>query len=197
MPWAPDYTTVAKARAYLRIGDTDDDVLLTLAITTASRAIDRAAGGRQFGRLDAPATWLYTPTWDRVSGRWVAKVDDIGDTTGLVVAVDGVATTDYTLLPKRAIAKGKAHTAICLGASVGCSGDLDCVAATVRWGWPAVPVAIEEACLLQTSRMHARRDSPYGVAGSPTDGSEMRLLATVDPDVRVAIGPYTRVWAVA
>ena len=53
----------------------------------------------------------------------------------------------------------------------------------------------QEATLLQASRLAARRDSPFGVAGSPDAGSEMRLLARVDPDVAVALEPYRRrIW---
>jgi hypothetical protein len=55
------------------------------------------------------------------------------------------------------------------------------------WGWDAVPVPVEQATLLQASRFHARRFSPYGVAGSPEAGSEMRLLAKLDPDVELAL----------
>src|SRR5690606_31803660 len=61
-----------------------------------------------------------------------------------------------------------------------------------QFGWTAVPTAIKQACLLQASRLLARRDSPYGVAGSPEAGSEVRLLARVDPDVEVALAPYKR-----
>ncbi|NIL59971.1 phage gp6-like head-tail connector protein, partial [Salinispora arenicola] len=65
---------------------------------------------------------------------------------------------------------------------------------TAPWGWPAIPTAVVLATQLQASRLLTRRDSPYGVAGSPQDGSEMRLLARVDPDVEVVLRPYVRHW---
>jgi hypothetical protein len=46
--------------------------------------------------------------------------------------------------------------------------------------------------MLQASRFYARRDSPYGVAGSPDLGSEVRLLSKVDPDVAVSLADYVR-----
>jgi len=51
---------------------------------------------------------------------------------------------------------------------------------------------VHEACLLQSSRIAARRDSPFGVAGSPETGSELRLLDRVDPDVAVTLSRYRR-----
>jgi hypothetical protein len=71
------------------------------------------------------------------------------------------------------------------------------VAATVIWGWTAFPKAVTLAARLQASRFHSRRDSPYGVAGSPDTGSEMRLLARVDPDVGVSLRGLVRPRAVA
>ena len=69
------------------------------------------------------------------------------------------------------------------------------LAITGLWGWPAVPTSVKVATLLQASRFAIRRDSPYGIAGSPSEGSELRLLAAVDPDVKVAIGKkYRREW---
>ena len=65
---------------------------------------------------------------------------------------------------------------------------------TARWGWAAVPSTIKQATLLQASRLLARRDAPFGIAGSPDVGSEIRLLARVDPDVAVAVAPYRRWW---
>jgi hypothetical protein len=55
-----------------------------------------------------------------------------------------------------------------------------------------VPSAVKLATRLQASRFMARRDSPYGVAGSPDAGSEIRLLSRVDPDVAVALRGFSR-----
>jgi len=65
------------------------------------------------------------------------------------------------------------------------------------WGWSAVPVPVKEATYLQASRFHSRRDSPYGIAGSPDQGSELRLLSRVDPDVAVSLSDFVRWWAAA
>lgn len=195
MAWAPDYVTTADAKAYLRIGDTVDDAQIALAVTAASRAVDRACG-RQFGQLAAATAWFYTLEYDRRSGVWLAPIDDVATTTGMVVSVDGTVTTDYRLMPRQAVAKGRVWTTLVLGSSVAGTATEDALSLTASFGWPAVPSSVKQATLLQSARFLARRDSPFGIAGSPDAGSEMRLLATVDPDVRVSLDAYVRrVWA--
>lgn len=51
------------------------------------------------------------------------------------------------------------------------------------FGLVDVPAVVRQACLIQASRLFARKNSPYGIAGSPEAGSEMRLLDRIDPDV--------------
>lgn len=203
MAWAPDYISVAELAAYLRISDSVDDTELALAVTTASRAVDGCTH-RQFGQVATAEARVYTPRWDRQRCRWVIDVDDLDTTTGfaLTITAGGVTTavTDYTLEPRNAVAKGMAWTQIVLGLAaeaVPSSVDpTDAAGATAKWGWSTTPSAVKLASRLQASRFAARRDSPYGVAGSPADGSELRLLARVDPDVAVSLKKYVRdVWA--
>lgn len=194
MAWAPDYATASEFKAYARIGDTDDDVQIGYALTAASRAIDRCAS-RQFGQVSPAEERIYTAAWDRRRCRWFARIDDIGTTSSLVVVLSGTTVTDYTLEPRNAVANGKVWEQIVFGQAVTATTVADNLSMTGLWGWPSVPVAIKQATLLQASRFLARRDSPYGVAGSPADGSELRLLAKVDPDVAVAVSRYTRLWA--
>jgi hypothetical protein len=127
----------------------------------------------------------------------MVEVDDLQTTTGLVVEIDGTATTDYTLEPRNAVAKGKAWTRIVFGTTLSPTGAVDEIAATASWGWAAVPSAVKLATRLQASRFGVRRDSPYGIAGSPQTGSELRLLARLDPDVAVSLGDYIRIWGAA
>lgn len=197
MTWAPDYCTSAEYKAYARIADTVDDVQIALYVTAAARAIDRATG-RQFGQTAAVEERFYTPVWDRRRYRWLVEVDDFATLTDAVVELEGNAVTDYVAEPRNAVVKGKVYTRLAFGptvslASISSFNDRrDSAAVTIKWGWSAVPTTVKGAQLLQTSRFLARRDSPYGVAGSPADGSEMRLLAKVDPDVDVMLGEYKR-----
>lgn len=189
MAWAPDYVTSADLKAYLKISDTVDDAQIALAIAAASRAVDRCTN-RQFGLVAAPEQRAYTARWHRGRRKYVVAVDDLMSVTGLLITVD-VPPTTYTLKPSNADAVGRPWTEIVLD---GGSCVEDAVKVTARWGWTTVPVAVQQATLLQASRLFKRKDAPFGVAGSPDLGSELRLLAKVDPDVAVVLGPYTRWW---
>ncbi|MEZ5411036.1 MAG: head-tail connector protein [Acidimicrobiales bacterium] len=193
MAWAPDYITASDLKSYLRITDTDDDAELGFAITAASRAIDRAAN-RQFGVVGAAEERTYESRWDRRRALYVVEIDDLMTVSGLVITDengDTISTSDITLEPKKAAAEGRPWTQFTI------SSVTSEVVVEAIWGWSAVPTAIKQATLIQSSRLFARRNSPYGIAGSPDLGSELRLLAKVDPDVEVAIGPYRRWWAAA
>lgn len=203
MPWAPSYATTDELREFVRIDDAADDTVIEDALAGASRAIDYACDPRpdhvrQFGRTDVAESRYFTASVrgyaPPVAGQWVAETDDIATAAGLVVAVAGVAVTGATPLPRNAAQHGRPYTAIGFaGSSLAAPSVLaDDVMITVPWGWPAVPQAIHEACMLQASRLLSRRDAPFGVAGSPEVGSEMRLLARLDPDVEILIKPYVR-----
>jgi hypothetical protein len=139
-------------------------------------------------------------------GCYVAELDDLGNVDDLVILYGTTEITDYTLYPKNALSKGgvyeRAHFSLSLAASPyapaywgpGRYSKIDLVIDGL-WGWTAVPTSVKQATMLQATRLAARRDSPFGVAGSPSEGSELRLLAKVDPDVETVIGKkYRREW---
>lgn len=199
MPWAPDYATVAELAAFLRIADNQDDVHLAVAITAASRAID-ATANRQFGKVAVPEPRLYTARWSGRRGVWVIPVDDLMTSAGLAVDVDSdgagdyAPVTGYQLRPYNAAPVGRPWEVVTVDpANAALTGRAGAVRVTAAWGWSAVPVTVKSACLLQASRFFARREAPFGVAGSPDAGTEMRLLARVDPDVAVSLQPYRKV----
>jgi hypothetical protein len=196
MAWAPNYATVEELTTFRRVGDDLDDVQAGLAISAASRAVDRATK-RQFGIVDVLEARYYTAQYDAARGRWVANIDDLMTTTGMAVAFDtdddlvfGTMITTYRKLPANAAAENRPWTELVFASGV---TDLENgVKVTAMWGWTTVPDPIKQATLLQANRLLSRRDSPYGIAGSPTQGSELRLLAKVDPDVEVALQDYKR-----
>ena len=204
MAWAPSYATAAQLRTYMRIdavtGDATDiaqDTLVhTPAVAAASRLIDRATN-RQFGSVTSEARY-YTARWDVSRNAYIVAIDDLGTVSGLAVAVDldgtlafaTTVTVDATL-PLNAIAKGRVITDLVLSNGTTVEG---ATKVTAVWGWAAVPDTILEATLLQASRFAKRRDSPYGVAGSPEFGNEIRLLAKLDPDVQQMVSAYRRYW---
>ena len=196
MPWKPDYLTLGVAKHFERIGDELDDSELAVYISTASRAIDDTCN-RQFGQLDTAAEWTYRPYYDIERGRWACRVDDITDTTGLIVKVGGttLAAGTYALEPSRAASQGRSYTRVVIGldaAAQPAGNGTEEAAITCRWGWSTQPAQVGMACRLQVSRFAARRESPYGIAGSPDTGGELRLLARVDPDVAVSLRGLVR-----
>lgn len=200
MAWAPDYVDRDELKAFVRIEDDLDDAQLDLAIAAASRAVDRACG-RQFGLSANLEPRYYTAKLDPIGNRMAVEIDDVQELDGLQVHADhdgddtyAREVTSYTPRPRNALAEGFPYTQLMVGrgASVGFPSDLDAVRVTARFGWSAVPPAVKEATALQASRLVSRRDAPFGVAGSPAMGSEVRLLAKLDPDVEVALRPYRR-----
>ena len=191
MAWAPDYITLAELKLLVDVDDVVDDVFLALIPSAASRAVDRAAG-RQFGVVDAPEERTYPVEYRQSIGRWWASIDDLQTITGLVLPT--AVGTDYRLEPRNAVSKGKAWTHISMGSSPveDVAGEFAMIA---RWGWfLGVPDAVKLATDLQANRWSSRKDSPFGIAGSPDQGSELRLLAKVDPDVATSIRDYRRDW---
>jgi hypothetical protein len=201
MAWQPNYATAQELAAFKRVGDSDDDVQFGLAVAAASRAVDRHTH-RQFGKTDDAEERLYLAEWSWRRRRWVVPIDDVMVAPTTVTNSDDDEITDYTLLPRNAQQKGRpwTHLVINPGSTVyprGEHGEHWLTIDADPWGWDAVPDAVKEATLLQGSRLDFRRASPAGVAGSPETGSEVRLLARVDPDVAVSLKDYIRWWAAA
>lgn len=191
------YVTTAQLKTWSGISDTGDDESLEFAINAASRAIDHYCG-RRF-HLDAEASARTYKAADPYS----LFVDDIGSTTGLVVATDdnddGTAetswtiTTDYVVEPTNALAQSRPVYKI---EAVGSktfpfTGRRHRVTVTAKWGWPAVPDAVLQACLILSARFFHRKGSPQGVAGFGEFG--VVRLATTDPDVASLLNEYRAV----
>ena len=196
MAWAPDYLTLAELKSALVIGDTDDDAELGFAITAASRSIDHYAG-RQFGLTGSAVARYYS-----AQSGLVVTIDDLQTTTGLVIKEDEdrdgvfettlVLDTDVRLYPWNATAEGRPWTELRAEPTETFSCHPRAFEVTGNWGWTTVPTLIKQACLIQAGRIFKRKDSPMGIAGSPELGSEIRLLARLDPDVAVLVSALRR-----
>lgn len=183
-----------------------DDTKMAIAITAASRAIDQEAN-RQFGLTGSAVDRVYTYEGILIDGRPAVAIDDLMTSVGLVLALDTgtegtytgsmVLGTDYDLWPRNAAADGRPWTHIVLRRAPHFWFPFwpGAIRITANWGWTTVPTPIVQACLIQAGRFFVRKDSLYGVAGSP-DVGQMRLLARLDPDVALLIGAYRRMWSV-
>lgn len=205
MAWAPDYLTASEFKAASAIGDTVDDAEISLAISAASRAID-AFTGRQFGNVSSAVPRYYASYYDANRRTYITVIDDLQTTTSLVVKTNNevggtydntlVLDTDFVLRPINAAADGRPWTMIegVSGSAYTLPGRAGGIEITGKWGWTAVPAQVKQACLLQALRLFKDRTAPFGVAGSPEMGNEVRLLAKVHPDVQVLLTPLVRMW---
>lgn len=196
------YASLADLKSAIRVTDTDSDTLLQIVLDAATSAIDDHCGRTFTPSTGGATTRKYAP----VNGRVV--VDDIYDPTGLVIAVAGVnlaaavpnVSAGYVLTPENAIAMGEPITGFYYTAYTLAPWPLlrfyeraSVYVTSQYWGYAAVtPPAVKYACVLQASRWFARRNSPYGIAGSPDMGSELRLLAKLDADVAVLLAGKVR-----
>jgi hypothetical protein len=199
MAWRPDYVTSAELKTELGITDGVDNTWCVSVVTAASRAVDSHCR-RQFGLAAAPEVRYYPITYRSERDRWVVAIDDLMTVTGLAVAAsDASLLTGHVLEPRNAAADGRPWTRLALaeGGSYVWPTSPEEVAVTAQWGWSAVPSTVKTATMLQAMRFYARRDSPYGVAGSPDLGSEIRLLSKLDPDVGVMLTDFIRPAAAA
>lgn len=174
-----------KEKLGIEADDTSRDTLLTSALASASRSIDKTTG-RRFWLDPTVVQRTY-----RLPGRVVCDadgdlllVDDIGSTTGLVVETRSgtsfTALTGYETSPDNALADEEPVTGLRRVNSTWGSV-ITRVRVTARFGWPAVPDDIAEAALIQASRLYKRKDSPEGIIGSAEWG--VRNLSRIDPDV--------------
>lgn len=190
------YASLNEVKAALRITDSIDDTLLEMATESASRLIDGYAA-RIFYNAGT-ATRYYVAQDD-----FVVEVDDLANGTVTITTAqdaDGVfdttwGTDDYQLEPLNGVLDGMAWPYTTIRA-VGdylwpISGGEALVKVTGTFGWPAVPVAIKQACIIQASRIYKRLDSPTGIVGFGDLGA-IRVSSQLDPDVAQLVGPYRR-----
>lgn len=188
-----------KLRASIPAGSAHDDDS-ERAIEAASRVIDNFCGRRFYP--DTAASARYYTALDTET--LLLPVDDISSTTGLIVKSDDdwdgtfentwtlngrTASYGFMLEPTNAAAMSKPFTrlhAIASSFPTVAQG----IEVTAKWGFPAVPTDIMEACLILAGRYYKRKDTPFGVMG--TEGVGVIVLPKVDPDVGAILSPWRR-----
>lgn len=189
-----DYATLAAVKNRMGITGTDRDDELTGKITVASRRIDDDCGRRFW--LDATASARVLGT----SGRLVWSEDgeklltpDIGSET--ITVEIGVGSTwtevDSSLWETGGYRPFDDGWTIEWITMIGGRWNVPAgqrVRITTKFGWPAVPAPIGEACQLLTQRLARRRDSPDAIA-SYAEGAVVRV-SRYDPDYDALIRDY-------
>lgn len=196
------YCTRAQLQEHFGDTITAIDVdLLDRAINAASRAIDRHCG-RRFWMDAAVVARQYRP-----GDAYSVFVDDIATSAGVIVKTDTTgdgtyATTwdsnDFDLEPRNAavVASGSTGDAYSFWQITAIDDKTfplhdrrATLQVTAKFGWSAVPVDVEEACILKAASLLKRKDAPFGVAGFG-DFGVVRIRR--DEDVFRLLHPYVR-----
>lgn len=185
------YATLDELKAHLNIDltDTSEDTKLQLALDAVTELIDEATS-RTFAVAAEPASArFYTAASDRA-----VFIDDAVTITQVESPVGTVwdDALEYDAEPVNGPALGRPYEEI-VSLGLAWSRVHNDVKITATWGWPATPKRVKQACLIQSARVFRRPDSPFGVAGSPELGNELRLLARLDPDVENLLATLRRV----
>lgn len=190
------YCTLAELKASLNITDNVDDTALEAAITAASRMIDDYTERFFYvnGSVGSPVTRYYTAV-----DPYTINIDDI--TTVSEVASDDNfdrtfgtvwSTTDYMVEPINNPIKGWPYSRVlAIGSYIFPYQLPQSVRIKGVWGFSAVPAEVNMAALIQSSRLFGRRQSPFGIAGSPDLGT-IRLFSRLDADVEVLLRPFRK-----
>jgi hypothetical protein len=186
------YATLAQVKAALRITDSVDDSLLEMAIESASRLIDgytyryfynAGTATRNFAAEDSYLVLID----DLVSISELKSTDEVGSEYVTWSA------SDYQLQPVNGRQDGlnTPYTSILAvdDKLFNTLGSQALVRVTGVWGWSAVPMAVTQATIIQSSRIYKRLDSPLGVAGFGDLGA-IRVGRALDPDVEQLVMPY-------
>jgi len=193
-----NYCTLDQLKAAIRITDNVDDTLLNNAVEAASRFVDGYCQ-RDFAAASGTATKDYIPTGlmerlpiDDATTVVSVKIDDDLDGS---FATTLVAGTDYQLEPVNGEQSGMSWPYTFIVPIEDGYWPIEYGRKTVRveatYGWPSVPAAVEQATIMQASRLFTRFDSPLGVAGFGEVGV-MRVSRFLDPDVQMMLQPYRR-----
>lgn len=191
------YCTLSDLKTSLGIDDIQDDTSLEAAIMAASRMVDDYTGRFFYkdGTTGAPVTRYYTAQdW------WTTNVDDIIHISEIATDdnFDQLYTTvwandDYMVEPVNNPRRGWPWTRLlAIGAYIFPFNLPQSVRVKGVWGWSAVPQEVQMATKIQAARLFVRRQSPFGIAGSPDIGT-VRLGSRLDPDVEVLLRPFRKV----
>ncbi len=191
------YCTLSDLKTSLGIDDIQDDTSLEAAIMAASRMVDDYTGRFFYkdGTTAAPVTryytsqdWYITNIDDAYYISEIATDDNFNQTYSTVFA-----TSDYMVEPVNNPRRGWPWTRLlAIGRFIFPYNLPQSVRVKAVWGWSAIPNEVQMATKIQASRLFVRRQSPFGIAGSPEIGT-VRLGSRLDPDVEVLLRPFRKV----
>ena len=197
MPITHGYATLSTVKAAARLTDALDDTLLELAIESSSRLIDGHCQ-RHFYVTSSESRYFAA------DNSYACTIDDVAGTAITVQTssgIDGVfdetwAANDVQLEPLNQMSAGLRFPVSRLIAINNYLFPVDpqgeaAVKVTAQFGFgTAIPVDVQQACVLMSLRQFKRYDSPLGVAGFGDMGAVR--VSRIDPDIQSMLAPYRR-----
>jgi len=188
------YATLAQIKSAVRITDAIDDALLEMAVESASRMIDAECDRNFFSSGTATRDFVpndhYVVDTDDLTQINSVKIDDAGEGTYLITLDE----SDYQTEPLNQKVSGNAFPIYRLRMIGDYLLPIWGKQATVRiegvYGFTPTPIQITQACVIQSSRIYKRLDSPLGVSGFGDMGAIR--VGKVDPDVAQLIRPFKK-----
>lgn len=188
------YCTLKEIKSALRVTDSLDDPLLSMAVESASRLIDSYTS-RTFYSVTS-GTRLFVP-----QDNFICEIDDaiaislveVNDDSGW----ETWQTASYQKEPLNGIVDGLTGYPITRLRAIGDQlfvklAEEATVRVTATWGFVTIPTAVKQATIIQASRIYKRLDSPLGVAGFGDLGA-IRVSSRLDPDVAQLVDPYRKI----
>jgi hypothetical protein len=189
------YCTLTEIKARLGVTVSTYDTILENVVEAVSRQFDAWCKRRFFTTSNDEDRYYDANTNQHV------RTDDIVSITSLATDENGDrvyertwASTDYDLLPYNAALDSLPYNRIEVSPLGRYRFPLHSKAIKLsgKFGFATTPDSVNEACLIQTERIYRRKDSPFGVAGTPEFG-QLRLLARLDPDVEAMLVGYRKI----
>jgi hypothetical protein len=188
------YATLQQIKAATRITDAIDDALLEMAIESASRMIDSECDRAFYSSGTATRDYVpndaYVVDTDDLTQIVSVKLDDEGDGSFNIT----LATSDFQAEPLNQRVSGNTFPIYRLRMIGDYLFPIWGKQATVRiegvFGFTPLPIQITQACVIQSSRIYKRLDSPLGIAGFGDLGAVR--VGKVDPDVAQLIRPFKK-----
>lgn len=200
------YCTPEEVQERLGIGDTQDQAVVTAVVEAASRQIDGWCGRRFYQDTTVATREFYAQTpylVDLLDQPDEGPSTEISTTTGLIVKTDSAGdgtfattltiSTDFILLPRNAAADSRAFSEIVLADNYTFprltfrAG----VQVTAKFGWPAIPADVTEACIVQAAQLFSNKDAVFG-AVALGDSQAMYLRSSLNAQAKALLAPFQK-----
>lgn len=200
------YSTLIEIKAELKITDALDDTRLEVAVESASRQIDAYTGLPHGFWVDPSVT---TQTFFADDSRTVEIPDGISTATGLIVKTDvnddGAFATTLTINTNfilRPVDAPNAYpvrpwTEIRLIDYMGSyfptwNSGRPGVQVTAKFGYPAIPMDVHKACMIQATQLWKSTDAVFGAIQLGEGGFATRVGRGLNPMAESLLEAYCR-----